>query len=287
METIVGYRHLKGDERPDEQIREHYLIEVALADRLRQSVKAERLSGKLYTVLYDELYRRVPHHQQLTRKVSVEGTAKGLQWQYGMVGRFLRKDAFFLEVGPGDCALSFKVAPSVAKVFAVDISSIVTHHSSAPGNFKLILSDGCDIPLPGNSIDIAYSNQLMEHLHPDDAREQMQNIYNVLKPGGRYICITPNKINGPWDISYCCDETARGFHLKEYSMGDLMQLFNSVGFRKLSAYAGARGYYVRFPISLVVWLEQWLSKFPFRIRAGIGRSLMFRAILGIRLVGVK
>ncbi len=283
----MGYRHLKGDDRPDDQIREHYLIEVVLADQLRQSSKEERLPGKLYTALYDELYRRVPHHQQLTRKVSVESTTKTLKWQYGMIGRFLREDATFLEIGPGDCALSLKVAPLVKKVFAVDISSIVTEHASVPSNFKLILSDGCNIPLPGNSIDIAYSNQLMEHLHPEDAREQLQHIYNVLKPGGRYVCITPNKTNGPWDISYCCEETARGFHLKEYSMHELMQIFKSVGFRKLSAYAGARGYYARFPISFVVWLEQQLSHFPFWIRAGIGRSLMFRAILGIRLVGVK
>lgn len=283
----MDYRHLKGDDRPDDQIREHYLIEVALADQLRQSSKQERLPGKLYTILYDELYRRVPHHQQLTRKVSAEGTAKALKWQYGMVGRFLRKDAIFLEVGPGDCALSFKVAPLVEKVLAVDISSIVTEHAAVPSNFKLILSDGCAIPLPGNSVDVAYSNQLMEHLHPDDAREQLRHIYNVLKPGGRYICITPNKTNGPWDISYCCEETARGFHLKEYAMCELMEIFKSVGFRKLSAYAGARGYYARFPISFVVWLEQQLSYFPFWIRRGIGRSLMFRAILGIRLVGEK
>ena len=281
------HRRLKGDARPEEQIREHYQIEVALADKLRQSSKEERLPGKLYTALYDDLYRRVPHHQQLTRKVSAEDIVKALKWQCGMVRRFLNKRTNFLEVGPGDCSLSFKVAPEVARVFAVDISSIVTDHSSVPGNFKLILSDGCDIPLPQNSIDVAYSNQLMEHLHPDDAREQLMNIYKVLKPGGRYVCITPNKINGPWDISYCYDEFARGFHLREYSMHELTQLFKEAGFRKLSAYAGARGYYIRFPIVLVIWLERWLSHMPFRFRSTLGRSLLYRSILGIRLVGVK
>lgn len=283
----MSCRHLKGDDRPDAQILEHYAVEVALADQLRSSSKETRLPGKLYTLLYDELYRRVPHHQQLTRKVSASGTAKTLEWQYGMVGRFLRPTTRFLEVGPGDCALSFKVAPMVEQVYAVDISAIVTSHATVPGNFKLVLSDGCDIPLPENSIDVAYSNQLMEHLHPDDAREQLQNIYKTLKPGGRYVCVTPNKVNGPWDISYCCDEEARGFHLKEYSLRELAHLFREAGFRKLSAYAGARGHYVRFPIFLIVGLEKFLSLLPFGIRSGIGRSLIFRAILGIRLVGVK
>jgi predicted SAM-dependent methyltransferase len=34
------------------------------------------------------------------------------------------------------------------------------------------------------SVDLAYSNQLMEHLHPDDASEQLANVYRALKPGG-------------------------------------------------------------------------------------------------------
>lgn len=280
-------RRLKGDGRSDDQIRQHYAVEVALADQLRASSNGARLSGKLYTILYDELYRQVPQHLQLTRKASPEGTAKALEWQYGMVGRFLRPHIRFLEVGPGDCALSLKVSPMVEQVFAVDISTIITGHASVPANFKLVLSDGCDIPLPADSIDVAYSNQLMEHLHPDDAREQLRNLYKVLKPGGRYVCVTPNKVNGPWDVSYCCDEQARGFHLREYSLSELVRLFREVGFRKLSAYAGARGHYIRFPIYLIVALEYFLSLLPFHIRSGIGRSLLFRAILGIRLVGMK
>ena len=283
----MNCRRLKGDERPEHEIREHYAVEVQLADRLRASTKIARVSENLYAILYDELYRRVPHHQQLTRKASAEGTAKSLRWQYGMVGRFLHPQTRFLEVGPGDCTLSFKVAPKVEQVYAVDISAIITSHASVPSNFKLVLSDGCEVPLPENSIDVAYSNQLMEHLHPDDAREQLQNIFVTLKPGGRYICVTPNKVNGPWDISYCCDQEARGFHLKEYSMDELAHLFRAVGFRKLSAYAGARGYYVRFPLFLIIRLENFLSLLPFRIRSGIGRSLLFRAMMGIRLVGMK
>jgi hypothetical protein len=31
----------------------------------------------------------------------------------------------------------------------------------------------------------------MEHLHPEDAFEQLRNIIRALAPGGRYVCITP------------------------------------------------------------------------------------------------
>ena len=46
----------------------HYRVELELAGRLRNAPRAERLG--LYGPLYDELFRRVPNHPQLTRKVS-------------------------------------------------------------------------------------------------------------------------------------------------------------------------------------------------------------------------
>lgn len=57
----------------------------------------------------------------------------------------------------------------------------------------------------------------MEHLHPDDAYEQLQEIYNALIPGGIYICITPNRLSGPHDVSQYFDSIATGFHPKEYT----------------------------------------------------------------------
>ena len=81
---------------------------------------------------------------------------------------FLRKDATFLEIGPGDCSLSFEVTKSVKKVYAVDVSDVITSNlEKTPQNFQLILSDGCSVPVGANSIDLVYSNQLMEHLHPE------------------------------------------------------------------------------------------------------------------------
>jgi hypothetical protein len=57
------------------QLREHYEVERELADALRRAGPHERRS--LYATLYDELFRRVPHHPQLTRKVTPPGTCSG------------------------------------------------------------------------------------------------------------------------------------------------------------------------------------------------------------------
>jgi len=59
------HKRVKGDNRTEDEIREQYEIEIYLANKLRKSTKHERKSQYLYTSVYDELYRRVPHHQQL------------------------------------------------------------------------------------------------------------------------------------------------------------------------------------------------------------------------------
>jgi SAM-dependent methyltransferase len=141
--------------------------------------------------------------------------------------------------------------------------------------------------MPVETVDLAYSNQLMEHLHPDDAWEQLRGICDTLKPGGKYVCITPNRLSGPWDISMYYDEAATGFHLKEYTVKELVAIFARAGFKKVFAYAGARGVYLRFPVVLLVLLEKALQQLPLRCRSRIARSLGVRILLGIRLVGVK
>ena len=79
-----------------------------------------------------------------------------------LLRRFLRPDSTFLEIGPGDCALSFEAARHVNKAYAVDVSEEITGDAEHPQNFQLILSDGCSIPLPEKSVDVAYSNQLID-----------------------------------------------------------------------------------------------------------------------------
>ena len=210
---------MKSEHRTTEQVREHYEIEKDLAIRLRNASKQER--RHLYSSLYNEMYQRVPHHPQLTQKSSHQRTLAAVSAQIKLFKHLLGKEITFLEVGPGDCALSLEVTKYVKQVYAVDVSDEITKDLTPPKNFRLILSDGCNIPVPKNSVDVAYSHQLMEHLHPNDAFEQLQNIYNVLTPGGIYICITPNRLSGPHDISKYFDTMASGFHLKEYTVSEL------------------------------------------------------------------
>lgn len=277
-----------AEKRSVEQLKEHYEVEKKLASQLLNSTKAER--QYLYSALYDELYREVPHHTQLTRKSSPESSAWIVAQRMQLLKQYLSSDKTYLEIGPGDCHLAIEVAKHTKKVYAVDVSTEITKQVNLPSNFYFILSDGCSIPVPENSADVAYSHQLMEHLHPNDALDQLQNIYKALAPEGIYICITPNRLSGPHDISKYFDEVATGFHLKEYTVTELYQLFREVGFSKVSWIKNNGKTHINIPLNiatipLINFTERVLQRLPYYLRKRIANTpMLFR---GMTIIGTK
>lgn len=264
------------------QLREHYEIEQLLAGRLRSASRDERRS--LYTEVYDELFRRVPHHPQLTKRISMKKRWAAAVRQAKFLCSIAKSSKpVYLEVGPGDCLTSLVMAEHAEKVYAVDVSTEITNKISAPTNFALILSDGCSVDVPSESVDIAFSNQLMEHLHPEDAVIQLRNIYLALKPGGRYFIITPSRASGPHDVSQHFDNVATGFHLHEYLVDELIAECRSAGFQSFSAYIGKDGHYVRVPVWLVRFTERLVGCLPKRV----AKWAPFRLLLGIRLLAQR
>jgi len=274
-----------GETRNLEQLREHYEVEKELADRLRHASREERLM--LYGAVYDELFKRVPNHPQRTRQADPAATAAAVAGQVAMLEPFLEPEATFLEVGAGDCAVSAAVAERVKKVYAVDVSEEITRGLTLPDSVELRLSDGTSIPVPPNSVDVSYSNQLMEHLHPDDAFEQVRNLYDSLKPGGVYLCVTPNRVTGPHDISMFFDAEATGFHLKEYTIGELRRLFAKVGFSSVTVLVGGRGRYRRVPPFPAEIVERLLAILPTRAKRALVHRFHANLVLGIRVVAAK
>ena len=87
-----------------------------------------------------------------------------------------------------------------------------------------------------DSFGIVLSNQVIEHMHPDDLVDHFRNVRLILKSGGKYIFTTPNKYAGPSDISYVfnCD-TPKGMHLKEYTNLEIKKMLNHAGFNSIKA----------------------------------------------------
>lgn len=267
------------------RLRVHFEIERELAARLREASLGER--RVLYGAVYDELFRRVPDHPQLLQRASADDRQRDVEGQMQLLGRFLHPCATLIEIGPGDCALSIAVCRRVRSVFAVDVSAEIARRGGLPPNFELHLSDGVSVPHPPGGADVVYSHQLMEHLHPEDALAQLRNIHAALAPGGVYLCVTPNRLTGPHDISrYFCEE-ARGFHLKEYSAGELLALFRQAGFERAEVHALIRGRYRRIPALLVRWLEGLLEHAPAPLRRRLATLPPWRWFSTLSIVARK
>ena len=264
----------------NEHVRVHYEIEKELATRLRVSTREERRS--LYKSVYDELYQRIPFHSQLIRKRDEAISKKDAARQYGLLKHFIFPECRFLEIGPGDCSLSLEMARHVKEVYAVDVSDEITKRIDSPPNFHLILSDGTSIPVLPESIDVAYSRDLMEHLHPDDVSEQLGNIRRALRVGGIYICVTPNRLCGPHDISRDFDQVATGLHLKEYAHYEVADLFRKTGFRKVYAVLSYEGKILTplLPIFPFLWIEFVVERLPHAFRKKLGRILIAIKVIG-------
>jgi SAM-dependent methyltransferase len=216
LERYASPRYADGvlkETRTVERLSYQYEIERRLAARLRDAGREDR--RHLYADVYNEFFRAVPDHPQLVCIADPVTQARDAARRAQCLSRFLTPQSVFLEMGPGDCALAIKVAQSVRKVYAVDVSAEITKSATLPDNFELILSDGSSVPVAPNSVDVAFSDQLMEHLHPDDAMEQLRNLYRALKPGGVYVCVTPNRFSGPHDVSKYFTDEPTGFHLQK------------------------------------------------------------------------
>jgi SAM-dependent methyltransferase len=271
-------KRLSAPERSEERLRAHWEIERELANRLRTASREERTT--LYGTVYDELFRRVPDHPQVVRrKDPAEREASGRQ-QAALVRHFLPAGGVFLEVGAGDCSLSLALTPYAKRVYAVEVSREIAYVEDAPANFELLITDGRAIPTQRETVDLAYSNQLMEHLHPEDASEQVGEIFAALAPGGRYLCLTPNRFLGPSDISmYFEDEVASGFHLREYSNRELAGLLADAGFSSVRVVAKLGGRVWALPMVYTRFVEAAFEALPRALRRRLKRRRLIRKLL--------
>jgi len=275
-----------SDPRDLGKLRRHFEIEKELADRLRNAPSARRRG--LYRDVYNELFARVQDHPQNQRKADPQRQLAATHWQWQFLSHFVGPNSAYLEIGAGDGHLAIAVARRARRAYAVDVSEIISADSTPPKNFSWVVTDGVKIPVPSQSVTVAYSNQLMEHLHPDDALAQLAEIHRALVPGGIYVCITPHRFSGPHDISkFFCDE-ACGFHLKEYTYRELDRLFRHAGFSFTRVWAGVKGRFARLPQPLVFGLESMIGQLPRRWQKKLTQSALLRPVFtNVILVACK
>ena len=247
--------------RTAEQVLNHYLIETEIAQKLKDAPREER--SAIYSSMYDELFDKVPDHPRLNIRNNEQLSKKGVRHKLALVAPFLKDKMTFAEFAPGDCRFAMHVAPKVKLIYGIDISEQYQKDEKMPQNFELIIYDGYALKgIPNNSVDIVFSDQLIEHIHPDDVEHHFLLIKKMLIKGGLYIMRTPHKSSGPHDVSVYFSDVPLGFHLKEWSYVELQELTKKLGFKITHTYWFGKGFKCRVPVAYFLNMERVFSMLP-------------------------
>jgi len=198
-------------------------------------------------ILAESDYRvRVKLYSEINLKIKECKARYSKRKQFGWSERLLAswlhlfKNKDVLDYGCGYGMSSAYIATVARTVCGIDSAQVCILHARAMANEReltnctfLCCSD-LTINLPSGSMDCAYSNDFLEHLHPRDALLHLKEIERVLSNNGCYLCYTPGFSSGPHDITKAFYPQESGFpplgsHLKEYQHFELLDMGNKAG----------------------------------------------------------
>jgi SAM-dependent methyltransferase len=210
--------------------------ERELAQMIRSAAPGDR--PRAYHEAYKQLYQLFPDiaTNEAEESNRVFTTMSFLE---GFVG----SAEVACEVGAGRCLLARALAKRFTRVIALDVAPL-TDAVNWPSNLQHVVFDGMRIDAAASSADLVVSDNVLEHVHPDDALPELREMLRVLKPRGYIAILTPNKVNGPHDVSADFSREPEGLHLKEYSSLGMKKLLREAGCVSVRAYIGFNGRYV-------------------------------------------
>lgn len=262
--------------RSPEALRHHFEVERELAARLRSSRREDR--AELVPRLYAELYARVPDHPRRSGSCGVARDERMFRSRTNLLRPFLSPGVDFVEFGAGDGEFCRVMSSSVRSVTALEVCEQTDTSPADGGDVRWVYYDGLQIPLPDASFDVAFSYQVLEHIHPDDVEIHMREAARMLRPGGVYVLSTPHALSGPHDISRFFTDHLETFHLKEWTYGELSAAFRRAGFNKIDAYV--RGW-PRPGVGMLGWraCEVVLGLAPPKIGRGLARRILNNVVV--------
>jgi SAM-dependent methyltransferase len=271
-----------GDQTPAELL-EHYEVERELASRLRDAPSAEA-RRRLYKDVYRERSERIPSHPLVRQAADPAARAAAVRPQVALLTRFVGPATDFCEIGAGDGAVAREVARSVRTSLAVDVTDALAPEDPGPPGFEFRVFDGVDIGVAESSVDVAYSHDVAEHLHPDDFGDHARSVLRALRRGGVYLCVTPNRLSGPHDVSGHFSDTPEGFHLREYTATELAGSLSRAGFARTRVVLsiGGRKLGPMLPAGVLRPVEAVLGALPRPLRRRLARVLAIAKVVGVK-----
>ena len=147
-------------------------------------------------------------------------------------------DREVLEAGCGEGYGADLIAGVARRVIALDYDqATVAHVRARYPRVEVIHGNLAELPLPDHSVDVVVNFQVIEHLW--DQPQFVSECFRVLRPGGRLLVSTPNRIT----FSPGRDTPINPFHTRELNAAELTELLTANGFAveaMLGVFHGAR-----------------------------------------------
>jgi len=130
----------------------------------------------------------------------------------------------------GHRVAGLEVAPQLLQS-ALQILPTTSHDGLMLGDFPSV-----DLSNHLGRYSLVYWNDVFEHIPVDEISDYLTRIRSLLAPGGKLLTITPNWHMRPSDVT--CKlmpprSEASGFHLKEYTLGEVRQMLLDAGFSRV------------------------------------------------------
>ncbi len=219
----------------------------AIAASPKDSAQRQEVTAIAYSTICSILERIGQIRATESKSETVHNFVMGLDPRYtDLILRLMKQQAGrgikggFFEVGFSSGVLLQQVAAAGFHVGGLEVVQALIdqakrrlasqHHSRLlHGDFrKLDLSDHV------GQYSVVYWNDVFEHIPTDEIEDYLAVIRTLLQPGGKLVTITPNWHMRPSDVTvqFAPPRTeAIGFHLKEYTLGEVVGMLDAAGFR--------------------------------------------------------
>jgi 2-polyprenyl-3-methyl-5-hydroxy-6-metoxy-1,4-benzoquinol methylase len=208
------------------QVQSHLALERRLTERLRASTVADRRDT--FEAVYDELYGALPWLADTGGRLDPE------RW-IAVIGAPPKR---VYEIGSGAGRLASALAEAGLDVTATDVSRERGDGRRDGERLRWASTDGIHLTrfADAAAFDVVLSDQVVEHLHPDDHAEHFSGCLALLRPGGVCVVRTPHAYTGPHDVSLVFGlDRPEGMHLHEFTNGELVRILKDAGFARVSA----------------------------------------------------
>lgn len=254
-----------------DHLRHHLIVEMEVTRELLASSPESRREtfARGYARIYEELW-----WFNVAEDAAGE-TAVDIRPWVAMIGPPCR----VYEVGSGQGAMARALARAGYDVVATDISAERGGDRVAEENVTWGETDGVHLDrfAQPRSFGAVISDQMVEHLHPDDFVTHLRTARALLRPRGRYVFKTPHGPTGPYDASLPFGfPTALGTHLHEYSFGERVAALREAGYAQVLAERPSRGGprasagYARY----LVEAETQLQRLPLPVRRQVVKRML-------------